>query len=107
MAGESFHQDTLLELAGGRRRYGGVELEASAELVPGLDPEWPRSVAVLIGDRVVGHLQADDTDRLRPLIAEARVVEGLASCRALIRGGWDRGRDDVGLFGVTLFLPRS
>jgi len=42
-----------------------------------------------------------------PLIAEARVVEGHATCRALIRGGWDRGRDDVGRFGVTLLLPEA
>jgi hypothetical protein len=107
VTGESFYQDDLLELAGGRRSYGGVELEAVAELVPGLDTDRPRSVVVLIGDRVVGHLLPDDAERLMPLIAEARVVEGHATCRALIRGGWDRGRDDVGRFGVTLLLPEA
>lgn len=107
VVGESFHQDALLSLAGGRRSYGGVELDAVAELVPDADPETPGSVSVLIGGLCVGRLSREDADRYRPAIAEARVVHGLATCRAVIRGGWDRGGDDVGLFGVRLFLPSS
>ena len=105
VVGESFHQDELLSLSGGRRHYGGVELDAVAELVPDLDPDAPGSVSVLIDDLAVGHLRSEDVDRLRPVIAQARVVYGFATCRAVIRGGWDRGGDDVGLFGVGLFLP--
>jgi hypothetical protein len=102
VVGESLHQDALLELAGGQRAYGGVELDAVAELVPGV--EEPRDVAVLIDRVPVGRLRREDAERLSVVIDEARDC-GSATCRALIRGGWDRGAGDVGLFGVVLFLP--
>jgi hypothetical protein len=102
VVGESFHQDELLRLAGGLRHYGGVELQAVAELVP----VEKQGVEVRIESVTVGYLREDDRDRA----AAVRVTidrHGLATCRAAIRGGWDRGGDDVGLFGVTLYLPSS
>lgn len=103
VVGESWHQDELLALTGGRRRYGGVDVAALAWLVPDpSNPADPDAVAVVIDDRVVGHLGRADARRLRPAIDRARADHGAATCRARIRGGWDRGRDDVGFFGVTL-----
>jgi hypothetical protein len=101
--GESHHQDALLELSGGRRSYGGVELEAVAELVP--DPEDPERIGVLIEGREVGELPLDESRRLARAVREATGRGGAATCRALIRGGWDRGGDDVGFFGVVLLTP--
>jgi hypothetical protein len=103
VVGESLRQDALLALTGGRRAYGGVELDAVAELVP--DPVEPRSVAVLIDGVTVGELRWEDVERLSLVMREARDTCGVATCRAMIRGGWDRGGGDVGLFGVVLFLP--
>ena len=101
VVGESRHQDELLELTGGRRSYAGVQMEAVAELVPASD----NTVEVLIGGSVVGKLADTDTARLLPLVEAAIDTYGSATCRAEIRGGWDRGGDDVGLFGVELFCP--
>jgi hypothetical protein len=98
--GESLHQDELLALAGGRRPYGGVELDAVAELIPRAD-----EMVVLIDDNEVGELSRDDARRLAPAIRAARRGQGAATCRALVRGGWDRGGEDVGMFGVVLFVP--
>lgn len=98
--GESFHQDELLILAGGRRPYGGVELDAVAELVTGSG-----GVVVLIDDAEVGALSREDARRLAPAIRAALRDQGVATCRAVVRGGWDRGADDVGMFGVVLFVP--
>lgn len=98
--GESLHQDELLTLAGGRRPYGGVELDAVAELVALFN-----RVVVLIDDTEVGSLSREDARRLAPVIREARREQGAATCRAVVRGGWDRGGEDVGMFGVVLFLP--
>lgn len=106
IVGESYHQDALFELCGGRRRYGGVEVEAIAELVP--DPENrhdPHAVEVRICDVAVGHIRREDLEWLRPEIEDSLDLHGFATCRAEIRGGWDRGRGDVGLFGVVLLLP--
>jgi hypothetical protein len=101
VVGESFHQDTLLRLAGGRRRFGGVDLETVTDLIPveGV------GIEVRIDDTPVGYLQRGDAEHFYDRIAESIDLHGFASCRALMRGGWDRGGDDVGLFGVSLRLP--
>ena len=108
VVGESYHQDALLEIAGGSRHYGGVELEAVASLVPDPDNVHDRdAVEVRIGALPVGHLRHDDAVALRPLIDESIELHGAANCPADIRGGWDRGRGEVGFFGVELQLPRT
>jgi len=99
--GEAAHQDELLALTGGRRSYAGVQMEAVAELVPTDDGV----IEVRIGGLTVGVLAPDDAERLGPLVAETIDAFGSATCRAEIRGGWDRGGDDVGMFGVELFCP--
>ena len=77
-----------------------------AELVPEPGNRFdPEAVAVEIDDRPVGYLRHEDAIWLRPLIDDSLDMHGLATCEAVIRGGWDRGRDEVGWFGVTLLLP--
>jgi len=98
--GESLHQDELLTIAGGRRPYGGVELDAVAELIAGSD-----RVVVVIDDTEVGDLGREDAHRLAPAILEALRDHGVATCRAVVRGGWDRGGEDIGMFGVVLLVP--
>ena len=98
--GESFHQDELLTLAGGQRPYGGVELDAVAELMP-----RPSGIAVLIDGAEVGSLSREDAHRLAPAIRATRRAHGAATSRAVVRGGWDRGGGDIGMFGVVLFVP--
>ena len=106
VVGESHHQDELLALTGGVRRYGGVDAEAVADLVPEPGNRFdPDAVAVGIGGVPVGHLRHADAVRLRPMVDEALRRHAAARCRAVIRGGWDRGRGDVGAFGVVLLLP--
>lgn len=101
VVGESIHQDELIALAGGRRRYGGVELMTVAELVP-LDTG---GIEVRIEGSPVGFLDHEDAGRFAHEVDDAIHNDGVATCQASIRGGWDRGGDDVGLFGVTLMLP--
>jgi hypothetical protein len=106
VTGESLHQDELLSLSGGRRTFGGVDLDVEAELVLELeDPFETVVVAVLVDGRRIGRLQLEDAKRIQPAIEEARRLHGTATCRARIRGGWDRGGEDVGAFGVVLLLP--
>ena len=101
--GESICQDALLQLTGGRRSYGGVEIEAVADLLPSTDD--PTNVEVRIDGRRVGWLPRHEADRLSGVFAGAQEHGGEITCRALIRGGWDRGGEDVAQFGVTLYLP--
>jgi len=106
VVGESFHQDALLALTGGRRSYGGASVPVVAELRP--DPDDPvdaEAVAVLVDGRRVGWMHHDDGLAWRATIERAIAERGTARCHAVIRGGWDRGHGDVGAFGVVLLLP--
>jgi hypothetical protein len=106
VTGESPHQDELLSLSGGRRTYGGVDLDVEAELVLVLDDPFETVVvAVLVDGRPIGRMQLDDAKRFQRSIERARHLYGAATCRARIRGGWDRGGEDVGALGVVLLLP--
>jgi hypothetical protein len=62
-------------------------------------------VAVHIEGLVVGHIARGDLSWLPPQVDESVHLHGFATCRPKIRGGWDRGHGDVGLFGVVLLLP--
>jgi hypothetical protein len=99
--GESAHQDTLLALTGGRRSYAGADVFTVAELAAG-----PREVEVRIDGMPVGHLTREDADTYRALFGYVEREDGTLTCEARIVGGWDRGRDDVGAFGVRVLLPR-
>jgi hypothetical protein len=103
VVGESFHQEELLRLTGGIRRYGGVDVEAVAELIPLAGD----GTEVRIDDSIVGYLAHADAERFAALLQERCNQRGLATCRSVIRGGWDRGGDHLGLFGVTLYLPST
>jgi hypothetical protein len=106
VVGESHHQDELLEIAGGQRRYGGVDIETVAELVPTPEnPYDPEAIEVRVERRVVGHIGRHDLGWLRPIVEHAVDLRGTATCGARILGGWDRGRGDVGAFGVVLVVP--
>lgn len=108
VVGESHHQDELLAITGGRRRYGGVNVGVVAELVPDPSNRFdPDAVAVEIDERLVGYLRREDVEWLRPLLDDSLDMHGLATCEAVIRGGWDRGRGEIGWFGVTLLLPEE
>ena len=107
VVGESHHQDDLLALTGGRRTWSGAHREVLARLEPLDDnPFDPQAVAVRIEDRLVGHLPRDAAPVYRPIIEGSIQSSGVASCRAEIRGGWERAQGDVGRFGVVVFLPR-
>jgi hypothetical protein len=107
VVGESRHQDELLAIIGGVRPYGGVDATAVADLA--FDPDNPYdadAVEVLIDGHPIGYLRHDEAVAYRALIDDSYDLHGFATCWAHLRGGWDRGRGDVGAIGVTLELPR-
>jgi len=105
VVGDAIHQDVLLDLTGGRRHYGGVQMDTVAHLVPeSEDANDPAAVAVTIDDRSVGYLSRSNAARYRQEIAAAIERSGEASCRATIVGGWEREHGDIGYFGVRLRL---
>jgi hypothetical protein len=107
VVGESAHQSALLALTGGRRSYGGVDAYTVATLAA--DPEAPLdpdAVEVRIADHVVGRLRRDTARRYRAMFAYTAREQGVVNCVARVVGGWDRGRQDVGAFGVRILVPQ-
>jgi hypothetical protein len=106
VVGESAHQDALLALTGGRRTWAGAHHRTVARLVPDDDnPYDPHALAVVIGDHLVGHLPRRVARAYRPVVEHAISAHGEATCRAEVRGGWERPHGDVGRFGVVVWLP--
>jgi len=52
----------------------------------------------------VGYLSRDDAVAYRPLIDRLAAIGKVVACAASLSGGWDRGGDDRGSFGVLLHL---
>lgn len=103
IVGESHYQEAL-EAICGERDDEGVDRVTSASLVlEDSNPHDPHAVRVDIEGKTVGYLSRGDARRFRE--RRARTGEsGGVTCKARIRGGWDRGADDRGHYGVSLNL---
>lgn len=107
VVGESSYRRNF-EAIFGRRTADGVDELVEAVLVPEDDnPHDPDAVQVRIGGRTVGYLGRDDAATFRRLVASGSLPEGNLGCAARVRGGWDRGPDDRGDFGVRLDFALS
>ena len=104
VVGESFYQENLWRLAGGRRNpEERVRVPVLAVLVPEADnPYDPNSVAVWVNGLQVGYLSRDNARRYRPgLLALQRKHGPLIALRGVIVGGGMRA-DGPGQLGVFL-----
>lgn len=90
----------------GPRTSDGIDQECDAHLV--LEDDNPfddHAVRVDIEGRTIGYLSRADARTYRTWLAVKSRANDARCCRALVRGGWDRGGDDVGDYGVSLDLP--
>lgn len=105
IVGESFYQDALEALGGGRTERGVERHSHQASLMP--EPENPKdsaAIAVLIEGRLVGYLSRENARAYRPVL-DLVEAKGLGvGCHASLIGGWDRGSGDRGSIGVVLHL---
>lgn len=100
VVGESNYQDALANIVGGKTVDGHMEY-VSAVLVPQPDNAFDaNAVMVAIGGDLVGYLDRPTAK----MCCDEIFAKGYAGagCNALISGGWDRGGDRVGSFGVKL-----
>jgi HIRAN domain len=102
VVGESHYQGELEAICGGRTEEG-VELKQVAVLINDDGNRYdPNAVAVYIGKHRVGHLPRHEAPEFRKRMALINPTGVSVGCRAIVRGGWDRGGKDVGSFGVWL-----
>jgi hypothetical protein len=110
VVGEGSHQGSLERLAGGRTIDGGRNRDHVAMLLPEptnpYDPAAVRVVVITDGGvgATIGYLSREDAVAYRPVIDRVAADGKVVACRASLSGGWDRGPDDRGSFGVRLAL---
>lgn len=98
VVGESYYQDALNEIAGGKT-IGGHDLIVEARLIFEDDNKHdPMAVQVWIGAEPVGHLSRGQARKFR---RDAPPNTRAFICRAKITGGWRDGRSS-GYYGVEL-----
>jgi len=103
LVGTSQYQDVLLRLAGGRKTDNGVNLDVLVILKHDDGNVYDsNAIAAYVDKRQVGFLRGEDSQTFRDFLEKNGTTT--AECDARVIGGWDRGGDDVGNFGVRLNL---
>ncbi|MGI5865821.1 MAG: HIRAN domain-containing protein [Myxococcales bacterium] len=104
VVGESFYQDALARITGGKRA-DGHELPVVAGLLAESNNKYdPNAIGVWINGFMVGHLSREDAAVYAPVLHPLSAKGIVGTCPAVIVGGWDRGNGDEGHFGVKLKL---
>lgn len=104
VVGESYYQPALERAAGGRNEWSARE-PVDAMLVPEFhNPTDKNAIAVYVDGAVVGHLSRRIAPSYRPVVERAWGMGFVLTCGAVVVGGWDRGGDDRGSFGIVLYL---
>jgi hypothetical protein len=104
VVGESHYQDHLRSFC--QVRESSADLRFRAFLYNEDDnPYDDQAVRVEIQGGTVGHLSRKDARAYRQWLARERPGANVLTCEANVRGGWDRGPGDRGMFGVWLDLP--
>lgn len=100
IVGESHYQNHLTILCGERSREG-VNMVLRADVLPDSSNKFDHeAVRIDIDGLTVGYLARDAAPQWRRQFGSNPV-----QCDALIRGGWYRGPQDEGMFGVRLCPP--
>lgn len=105
VVGESKYQRALERIAGGKSEDGCEEIVDAVLILEDSNPYDSMAVQVRIDGHVCGYLSREDARLYRKELKKAGHPRITASCEAMIVGGWDRGSDDCGHFGLRLDLP--
>jgi hypothetical protein len=104
IVGESHYQRVLEMICGGRTEDGAQHLTTAVLVHEDGNPYDDKAVRVEILSQKVGYLNKTTARRHRKKLQQAGYSGMSATCSAVIVGGWDRGVNDRGYFGVRLDL---
>jgi len=103
VVGESFYQDALWQVVGGRRTERvRVEARAAVLLAESDNPYDPNAISVWINGLKVGHLSRDDAAVYRPGLLALQARHGVPIALAAVVVGGGIRRDGPGMLGVWL-----
>lgn len=102
IVGESNYQQALEAICGEREEDGVDRVIDASLMLEDSNPHDPQAVRVDIQGKTVGYLNRANARLFRKKQSEAGESSQVVPCKARIRGGWDRGPEDRGGFGVWL-----
>lgn len=103
VVGEAQWQDSIGAIVGGRCEEGH-NCHVPAQLVFDDNPRDHNAIGVMIDMRAVGWVPSERCGEFRAALQKLNPDNRPVTCKAKIVGGWDRGRNDRGFFGVKLSL---
>lgn len=102
VVGESYRQDALEAVAGGRDDDGVLVRCVTAQLLAEPTNQHDRdAIMVLVGGHHVGYIPKDETSTWHPTLEEFASLGRPVTTRAWLRGGWldsGRGAGSIGIF---------
>lgn len=105
VVGESHYQGNIEHAAGGRNHDSAHVVTKAVLYLEDENPHDRNAVRVLIEGRTAGYLDRAAAKAWRRKLSAGGFPIGHYTVDALIVGGWDRGEDDQGHFGVKLDVP--
>lgn len=107
VVGESKYQHNLIAICGQYQLLGSEQFE-TAVLVPEFDnPYDPNAVRIEVRELAVGYLNRESAAVYVSELRRRGMGASRLSVKAVIRGGWDDGQGDVGMYGVRLDFPMT
>jgi hypothetical protein len=104
VVGESYYRQNFDRVCG-KKADGADNLIVAAVLVcEATNPHDPNAVRIDVSGLPLGHLSRAMARKYRTRLAALKLDERPRSCRGMVRGGWDRGGDDRGEYGIRLDL---
>ena len=102
IVGESRYQDALERICSGRTREGQEKKVTATLNYEDSNPHDHLAVRIDIESQTVGYLDRNLARKLRKILSKRGFKGSRIQCNAMIVGGWDRGEDNRGHFGVKL-----
>lgn len=105
VVGEASYRKTF-EGIFGKRCADGYEAKCQATLVPEPNNKYDaNAVQVMIKNKLVGYLDRESARRVVESLKRTNRVGAVVKVPALVKGGWYRGPDDQGEFGMWIDFP--
>lgn len=103
ISGESFYHDAIIDVIG-EPTEDGYDVTVNGRLVRDPTNKYDsNAIKCLIKERHVGHVNREDAEDISHYMDSHNITEILVSCE--VTGGWSRGKNDSGFFGITAYVP--
>jgi HIRAN domain len=102
ISGESFYHDAIIDVIG-EPTEDGYDVTVNGRLVRDPANKYDsNAIKCLINGRHVGHVNRDDAEEISHYMDTHNITDLLVSCE--VTGGWSRGKNDSGFFGITAYV---